>query len=142
LTPLTVTLVTLDDEARLPRLVASLQGLAAELVAVDLGSRDGTVELLRAAGAVVLESPWPSAREQRALALGHASGDYVLDLRPDEWLSPELRASVRAELERPGGPAHAGYRLHLRHRALGGRIRFGQAWLDHRVRLFRRAGAR
>jgi lipopolysaccharide heptosyltransferase III len=139
---LSVTVVTLDEEEALPRLLASLRGVADEIVVVDSGSRDRTVELARAAGARVVVNPWPGFREQKAFALSLATGDYVLNLDADEALDASLAAALHAELDRPGGPRHAGYRIHFRHTCFGRPIRFGQMWHDKRVRVFRREGAR
>jgi ADP-heptose:LPS heptosyltransferase/glycosyltransferase involved in cell wall biosynthesis len=139
---LSVTVVTLDEEEALPRLLESVRGIADEIVVVDSGSRDRTVELARAAGARVVVNPWPGFREQKAFALSLATGDYVLNLDADEWLDSTLAAAVRAELDRPGGPHHAAFRIHFRHRCFGRPIRFGQMWRDRRVRVFRREGAR
>jgi lipopolysaccharide heptosyltransferase III len=138
---LSVIVVTQDEEANLPRLLASVRGVADEIVVVDSGSRDRTVELARAAGARVFTNPWPGFREQKAFALARAEGDYVLNLDADEWLDPILGQALRAELDRPDGPQAACYRVHFRHH-LGGRpIRFGQMWRDRRVRVVRREGA-
>jgi ADP-heptose:LPS heptosyltransferase/glycosyltransferase involved in cell wall biosynthesis len=139
---LTVTVVTQDEEEALPRLLSSVRGVADEIVVVDSGSTDRTVELARAAGARVVTNPWPGFREQKAFALSLATGDYVLNLDADEWLDPTLAGALRAELDRPGGPRCAAYRIHFRHRSFGRRIRFGQMWRDKRVRVFRREGAR
>src|SRR5512142_181684 len=139
---LSVTVITLDEEEVLPTLLERVRGIADEIVVVDSGSTDRTVEIARAAGARVVENPWPGFREQKAFALSLATGDYVLNLGADEFVTPELAAAIRAELDRPGGPRHAGYRIHFRHRCFGRAIRFGQMWRDRRVRVFRREGAR
>ncbi len=138
---LTVTVVTLDEEEALPRLLASVRGVADEIVVVDSGSKDRTVELARAAGARVVANPWPGFKEQKAFALSLATGDYVLNLDADEWLDPALARSLRDELDRPGGPRAAAYRIHFRHRFAGRPVRFGQMWRDRRVRVVRREGA-
>lgn len=139
---LTVTIVTLDEERALPLLLASVREIADEIVVVDSGSRDRTRELAQAAGARVVTNPWPGFKEQKAFALALATGDYVLNLDADESLDPDLASALRSELDRPGGPRHAAYRIHFRHRSFGRRIRFGQMWRDKRVRVFRREGAR
>ncbi len=139
---LTVTVVTLDEEETLPRLLASVREIADEIVVVDSGSRDRTCELARAAGARVVANPWPGFKEQKAFALSLATGDYVLNLDADESLDPVLARALRAEIDRPGGPRRAAYRIHFRHSCFGRRIRFGQMWQDKRVRVFRRDGAR
>ncbi|HEX8909264.1 MAG TPA: glycosyltransferase, partial [Anaeromyxobacteraceae bacterium] len=138
---LSVTVITQDEEANLPRLLASVQGVADEVIVVDSGSKDRTVELARAAGARVFSNPWPGFRAQKAFALAQAEGDYVLNLDADEWLDPTLARALRAELDRPGGPRADAYRIHFRHRFAGRPIRFGQMWRDRRVRVVRREGA-
>ena len=138
---LSVIVITQDEEANLPRLLASVRGVADEVVVVDSGSTDRTLELARAAGARVLSHTWPGFREQKAFALAHAEGDYVLNLDADEWLDPTLARALRAELDRPEGPRAAAYRIHFRHRFAGRPIRFGQMWRDRRVRVVRREGA-
>ena len=138
---LTITVVTQDEEANLPRLLESVRGVADEVVVVDSGSKDRTVELARAAGAQVVVNPWPGFKEQKAFALSLATGDYVLNLDADESLDPTLARALRAELDRPGGPRAAAYRIHFRHRFAGRAVRFGQMWRDRRVRVVRRSGA-
>jgi ADP-heptose:LPS heptosyltransferase/glycosyltransferase involved in cell wall biosynthesis len=136
---LTVTVVTLNEEEALPALLESVRAIADEIVVVDSGSTDRTLEIARSAGARVVHRDWPGFREQKAHALGLAGGDYVLNLDADERLTPELAQAIREEM---AAPTAAGYRIHFRHRALGRHIRFGAMWRDRRVRLFRRAGAR
>jgi len=89
-----------DEEERLPECLASL-GFCDQVVVVDSGSRDRTRELATAAGAVVVENPWPGFSAQRNVALDHASGDWVLEIDADERVSPELAAEIRAFLAAP-----------------------------------------
>lgn len=89
-----------DEEERLPECLASLE-FCDQVVVVDSGSRDRTRELAAAAGAVVVENPWPGFAAQRNVALDHASGDWVLEIDADERVSPELAAEIRAFLAAP-----------------------------------------
>ncbi len=131
-----------DEETALPALLASVRGLADEVVVVDSGSRDRTVDIARAAGARVLQHAWAGYGPQRRFALAQTRHDYVLSLDADERVSPELAAAIRAELARPEAERAAAYRLHFRHLAFGRPARFGAMWRDRRVRLFdkRRGG--
>ena len=138
---LTVTVVTLDDEELLPRLFASLTGLADQIVVVDLGSTDRTLELARTAGAELTSWSGAGSPSPEALALSRATGDYVLHLQAGDVLDPSLAAAVRSELARPEGPRHPAYRLRGRLHALGHTIRFGQPWREA-ARLSRREGNR
>jgi Glycosyl transferase family 2 len=97
---LTACVIARDEEERLP---ACLQSLAFcdEIVVVDSGSRDRTVEIAREAGARVVENPWPGFAAQRNVALDHARSEWVLEIDADERVSPELAAEVRALLADP-----------------------------------------
>ncbi len=85
-----------DEEAMLPHLLASVAGAVDEVVVVDGGSTDRTVELARAAGARVHERPWTGDfAAARNAALAHAHGDFVLVLDADERLAPGAAAALR-----------------------------------------------
>src|SRR4051812_45021242 len=100
--PETVTacVIASDEERRLPACLESL-GFCDEIVVVDGGSRDRTRELARAAGAQVVDNPWPGFAAQRNVALDHARGDWVLEIDADERVDPVLAASIRAMLAAP-----------------------------------------
>ncbi len=89
-----------DEERRLPACLASVE-FCDEVVVVDGGSRDRTREVAAAAGAKVVESPWPGFGAQRNVALDHATADWVLEIDADERVSPELGREVRAFLADP-----------------------------------------
>lgn len=128
-----------DEEERLPECLASLQ-FCDQVVVVDSGSRDRTRELAAAAGATVVENPWPGFAAQRNVALDHAGGDWVLEIDADERVSPELAAELGDFLAAP--PAVTMGALPMRDvflgRALGPSIRYPR----YRHRLFRRGAFR
>lgn len=89
-------MIARDEEALLPGCLASVAGVVDEIVVLDTGSRDRTVELARAAGARVIERPWSgdfSAARNAALAAARA--DYVLVLDADERLASGARKLLR-----------------------------------------------
>ena len=134
---LTVCIMTLNEEANLPRLFASIEGLGAEIAVLDSHSTDRTREIARAAGALVLEEDWRGWTLQRARTLELGSGDWILCMDADEWLDDTLRDAILAAMA--GAPEDVdGFALNRRTRYLGG-------WIDHcgwspewRVRLVRR----
>lgn len=96
---LTVALIVRDEEERLPACLASIAPLADEIVVVDTGSRDATVEIARAHGATVLESPWrDDFSAPRNLALGEARGRWILSIDADERVAPISRGSLAQQL--------------------------------------------
>jgi glycosyltransferase involved in cell wall biosynthesis len=77
-----------------------------EIVAVDSGSTDGTIELLEAAGARVVRSEWLGHVKTKQKALDEAAGPWVLCLDSDEPPTPGLIASILKELEAPRAGAY------------------------------------
>jgi glycosyltransferase involved in cell wall biosynthesis len=69
-----------------------------EIVVVDGGSRDRTVEIARRFTDRVLVNPWPGYRAQKQFALDATSGEWVLNVDADERVTPELAAEIRSVL--------------------------------------------
>src|ERR1700688_2328070 len=91
---LSICIITLNEAHDLPRLLKSVEGLAEEIVVVDSGSTDATVEIARSAGVRVLTRAWTNYAEQKNFAAAQASEDWILLLDADEELSEELRGSI------------------------------------------------
>jgi tRNA A-37 threonylcarbamoyl transferase component Bud32 len=69
-----------------------------EVVVVDGGSRDGTVDIARRLATRVIENPWPGYRAQKQVALDAATEPWVLSLDADERVTPELASEICAAL--------------------------------------------
>jgi glycosyltransferase involved in cell wall biosynthesis len=136
--PLSVTLITRDAAGQLADCLASV-AFADEIVVVDSGSIDETVELARRHGARVLEHEWLGFGPQKQFAVDAASHDWVLCVDADERVSPELREQIVSELKAPRGFVYA---IPRRNRFLGRWLRHGEGYPDWSVRLFHRAHAR
>ena len=108
---LTVCLIARNEERFLDGCLKSVRGLADQIVLVDTGSTDRTVEIARSHGAEVHFRAWDDDfSAARNAALLHARGDWVLILDADEEVSPAHHQALRAMLERPNVIA---YRLPL-----------------------------
>lgn len=136
---LTATLITRNEERNLPRALASL-GVADEIVVVDSGSTDRTLEIARQHGAHVLTRPWTNFAEQKNFAAAQASHDWILNLDADEELSGELQAELRAWKQQT--PTTIAYRMRRRAYYLGRWIRHSGWYPDPKLRLYRRDRAR
>jgi hypothetical protein len=136
--PLSVTLITRDAAGQLADCLASV-AFADEIVVVDSGSIDDTVELARRHGARVLEHEWLGFGPQKQFAVDAASHDWVLCVDADERVSRELREQIVSELKAPRGFVYA---IPRRNRFLGRWLRHGEGYPDWSVRLFHRAHAR
>jgi glycosyltransferase involved in cell wall biosynthesis len=104
LAPLSIAIVCKDNAGTLPRTLASVRGMPGEIVAVDSGSTDGTLDLLAAAGARIIRSPWLGHVRTKQVALDASAHEWALSLDSDESLDPPLRAAV----ERVLAGLHAG----------------------------------
>jgi glycosyltransferase involved in cell wall biosynthesis len=137
---ISVIVITKNEEAAIGRCLASVRW-ADEMVVVDSGSTDRTVELARAAGArVTVMSDWPGFGPQKNRALDLATGDWVLSLDADEWVTPALAAEIGAAVQRTDAPA--GFELPRLSSFVGREMRHSGWWPDHITRLFRRGSAR
>lgn len=103
-----LTMIVRDEEENLPACLESARGLFDQLVVVDTGSNDRTVEVARSFGAEVFAFPWvDDFAAARNAALGHASGEYAFWLDADDRIEPDQRPRLEALLGRlrPGNPA-------------------------------------
>jgi glycosyltransferase involved in cell wall biosynthesis len=137
---LSACLITLNEEENLPRALASLIGIADEIVVVDCGSQDRTQEIARAHRAKVITRAWTNFAEQKNAAVAAASYEWILSLDADEELSPELRKSLQDWKEKE--PGYAVYEFARRAWYVGGWIRHSGWYPDRQRRLFRRDAAR
>ena len=140
--PLSLCVITRDAAAQLDDCLASVP-FAGEIVVVDSGSRDDTVEIARRRGARVIDHAWPGFGAQKNFAVAQARHDWVLCLDADERLTPELAGAIRAALatcDDPGGAA--AYAMARRNRFLGRWLAHGEGYPDWNVRLFDRRRAR
>lgn len=95
--PITAVVLTKNEAVNIERCVGSLRWCEQVLV-VDSGSTDETVDLARAAGAEVVHQPWLGYAGQREFALRHPTvrHDWVYFVDADEWVSAALAREVAA----------------------------------------------
>lgn len=136
---LSAVIVCRNNADTIERTLASVRPLAAEIIAVDSGSTDGTLELLEQYGAAITRADWRGYVATKQMALELATRRWALCLDSDESLEPDLAASIRAALpeanDAPGdAPAFA----------LNRKVWYAGRFLDHawqpewRTRLVRR----
>ena len=130
-------LITRDAAAHLDRCLASLDWCD-EIVVLDQGSTDGTLEICARRGARVEQGEWLGFGRTKAAAVALAANRWVLSIDADEEVAPELRDAI---LALPDDPAPAGYRVNRLSRFLGRWIRHC-GWHPERIlRLFDRERA-
>jgi glycosyltransferase involved in cell wall biosynthesis len=135
---LSVVLITLNEAANLPRTLASVRGLG-EIIVLDSGSTDATLDIARSFGAQVFTESWKGFGLQKNSAISHATSDWILSLDADEELSPALAAEIQSLLA--GSPVCNAYFIPRLNHFLGRPLRHGGYWPDPKLRLFRRGAA-
>lgn len=134
---LTILCIVLNEERNLPGLLAQLDW-ADDVVVVDGGSRDATVEIARRFGARVYQRPFDNFARQQNFALSLARGDWALSLDADERPTAAMIAEVRNCLRQE---RYDGYRVRVRSSIFGRVLRFSGTQDDRQVRLVRRGRA-
>ena len=163
---LSVVIITFNEEANLGRTLESVERVIAqgkgEIIVVDSGSTDRTVEIAKSFGAKVFVEQWKGFAAQKNSAIDKATGDWILSLDADEELDAELvneftrknesRGAADAayewrltagsgnRLEPKGSPV--GFTIRRKNFFLGRWIQYGGFWPDPKLRLFRREQGR
>jgi glycosyltransferase involved in cell wall biosynthesis len=143
---LSVVIITYNEEANIGRTLASVQPLVAngkgEIIVVDSGSTDRTLDIAKSHDAKVFVEEWKGYAAQKNSAIQKASGDWILSLDADEELSDIAHAFLSDFLIGSFGSdlrsQDCGILIARRNYFLGRWIRYGGFYPDKKVRLIRR----
>jgi glycosyltransferase involved in cell wall biosynthesis len=136
---ITATIITVNEERNIARAVESLR-CCDEILILDSGSTDRTVELAANLGARVIEAGWRGFAGQKNWAAEQASHDWILSLDADEALTEPLEAEILAL--KKAGPRCDGYTMPRMANYLGRWILHSGWYPDRKVRLYRRSKAK
>ncbi|MGA8431670.1 MAG: glycosyltransferase family 2 protein [Candidatus Sulfotelmatobacter sp.] len=163
---LSVVIITHNEEANIGRTLESVMPLVrdgkGEIIVVDSGSTDRTVEIAKSFGAKVFVEEWKGFAAQKNSAIDKATGDWILSLDADEELTNELRKALdlalafmrEKTLPNSDGEwlhnlvgirdpaATVGFRIWRRNFFLGKPLRWGGYFPDSKLRLVRKELAR
>lgn len=136
--PVSAVVITKNEEKNIGQCLESLQW-ADEILVMDSGSTDRTMEIAREHGARVLETPWLGFGKTKQRAVEAASHDWILSIDADEVVTEPLKRDLEAVL---AAPARQGYRIARRSFYLDRLIRFSGWRKDAPLRLFDRRHGR
>jgi glycosyltransferase involved in cell wall biosynthesis len=141
---ISVVLITYNEEANLPVTLDSVFPLVrdgrGEIIVLDSGSSDRTLEIAMGYGAKVFAEPWKGFAAQKNSAMDKASMDWVLQLDADEPLEPALAEEILAALE--AGSGAIGYWIPRKNFFLGRWMKYGGFYPDRKLRLIRRGAGK
>ena len=132
---LSVVVITLNEEKNITRCLDSAR-FADEIILVDSGSNDNTCSIAKEYTDKVIFHKMRGFGEQKQFAVEQATGDWILSLDADEWVSMELQDSLSSLLTGSDTP-YDGYMIYRRNIYLGRPIRYC-GWYRPILRLFRR----
>jgi glycosyltransferase involved in cell wall biosynthesis len=139
---LSVVIISYNEEANIGRTLESVMPLVrdgkGEIIVVDSGSNDRTVEIAKSFGAKVFVEEWKGFAAQKNSAIDKATGDWILSLDADEALGDEARNFIDSLEETSHSFSFDGVEFNRRNYFLGRWIRFGGFYPDPKLRLFRR----
>jgi glycosyltransferase involved in cell wall biosynthesis len=137
--PLSIALISNNEEKNLRRCLRSIEDLAQEIILVDSGSTDATLSIAKEFEAKTYHQEWLGYRDQKNCALTFCTQPWVLALDCDEELSPKLKNSLIQFFEQGDCDHFHGATFHRCTWFLGRWIRHGDWYPDTKLRLFRRA---
>jgi glycosyltransferase involved in cell wall biosynthesis len=133
--PISATIITRNEECNIEGALQSL-GWANEIVVVDSGSTDRTIEICRRFTSLVFHREWTGFVDQKNFAVEKATHDWIFSLDADERPSPDLCGEIGRM--RSAGFAATGYRIPRLAYFMGRWIRHGDWYPDAQLRLFDR----
>lgn len=140
---LSVVLAAYNEEKNLSDCLQSVQGLADEIVVVDGGSQDQTVEIARKFGAKVkiTDNP-PIFHINKQKAIDMATKDWVLQLDADERITASLRDEIKYQISNIKYKGINGYWIPRKNWFLGRFLTKGGQYPDYTLRLYKKGKGR
>ncbi|MGH9585154.1 MAG: glycosyltransferase family 2 protein [Bryobacteraceae bacterium] len=135
---ISATIIAFNEERNIARVIESLR-CCDEVLVLDSGSNDRTVEIAAKLGARVVEASWHGYAAQKNISAKLAAHDWILSLDADESLSEALEAEIWHI--KKSGPQFDGYTVPRLAQYLGRWILHSGWYPDRKVRLFNRCKA-
>ncbi len=137
---LSVILLTRNEQKHICDCLASVRGFADELLVLDSGSTDSTVEIAREQGARVEQRAFDNYPTQRNAAIDLARGDWIFFIDADERATPELGKEIQSETRNP--KSEIGYWVPRRNIIFGKEIRHTGWSPDYQPRVLKKGFGR
>lgn len=133
---LSATIITLNEEDNIEECIKSIKELVDEIIVVDSGSKDKTVEKAKDLGAKVFFHEFVDYASQKNWAMNKALGEWIFSLDADERITPELGAEIKKVIAENN---YSGFLMPRRNFILGGEIKFTRWSPDRHIWLWKKS---
>jgi glycosyltransferase involved in cell wall biosynthesis len=133
---LSVAIITYNEERNIARCIKSVIDFASEIIVMDSGSTDETVNIAKSLGAKVYHQPFLGHIQQKNLVLTKTTNQWVLSLDADEAVENELKNNILRVLKKPDAD---GYEINRLNNYCGKWIKYGAWYPDRKLRLWNKS---
>jgi len=136
---ISVIIITKNEEKSIQRCLESIKW-ADEIVIVDSGSKDKTIEIANKYGAKVFEKKFEGYSIQKNFAIEKAAGNWLISIDADEVITTELKEEIQKITENP--TKYAAFKIPRRLFFQGRFMKWGGCYPNYQVRIFRKDKAK
>jgi len=140
--PLSAFIIAKNEADRIPAAIKSVASWVDEVIVIDSGSSDETVEIAKSLGAKVIFNEWPGYGRQKRFGEGQCRNDWLLNLDADEEITPELAKEIRTRFEDGSIGQADGWRIMIRDMFAHESAPAPWAYGYHQIRLYDRRKGR
>lgn len=137
--PISAFIIAQNEADRIHIPIQSVKDWVDEIIVIDSGSTDNTVQIAQALGCRVLHNPWPGYGPQKRFAEDQCKNTWLLNIDADEEITPELREEIHALFP---APPESGYILRIRDLLPGEQTLSRFAHTNFVLRLYNRSKGR
>jgi len=132
--PLSVFIITLNEEDRIQKAIKSVIDWVDEVIVIDSGSEDKTIQIAKECGATVLVHQWQGYGQQKRFGEDHCRNNWILNIDADERVTPEAKQEILSITE--SEPNYSGYTIKFKDIMPFERSPKNYAWETTHIRLY------
>lgn len=132
---ISATIITLNEEENIKTAIKSIKDFVSEVIVVDSGSTDKTIEIAEELGAQIYHRKFDNFSNQKNWAVTKANGDWILSIDADEQIPQNLADEIKTAVK---NTEYAGYLIPRRNFILGGEIKHSRWSPDLHIWLWKK----
>lgn len=133
---ISVFIITKNEEDRIASVIKAIKNIANEILVIDSGSEDKTVEIATKLGAKVVYNKWRGYGPQKVFGESLCSNRWILNIDADEEVLPELAEEIKALFEQNKQDEFLGYKIKIVNKFFGEKVPKKGAYYYNQLRLY------